>query len=242
MRRSLLRTTDPEIDTDFVLSVIADPGIALHFPGVLEGHPFDRPLVAALVTEILLVQIPLDDLRTIRRHCLVDDQGCCLEVLFHQQGGNAQDITDRVESVAGVVGRKDILDPEIDPEEVFHGIAIFLAIEPADRDPPGIGILSIDLEDAILDEGQELITFLLSRLLLVRRWHEIAPDILPDFVPDIEVLQVLRDRLVVVHLEIPLVHAISMAVVAVVPKDGLDFLVGFLIRAGKREHEQEQWS
>ena len=62
-----------------------------------------------------------------------------------------QHVADVVEAVAGVVRRELVLDLEVEPHQVADRVAILDAIEPADGDAAGIGILRVDAERVAFD-------------------------------------------------------------------------------------------
>ena len=57
------------------------------------------------------------------------------QVLLQQEGREGQHVADVVEAVTHVVGREIVGRSEVDPDQVPDRVVVFLAIEPAERDP-----------------------------------------------------------------------------------------------------------
>ena len=164
------------------------------------------------------------------------------EILLQQHRRHREDIPDVVEAVARVVGGKVIGGAEVHADEVADGVVVFRAIEPAQRDAAGVGLLAVALED--LEINPRLNHLALRErglLLLVRRRHLTAADIDQGVLPKLSVREQLRVRLVFVKLHTGLLRPIAMAVEAILLEQGQHvLLVGQLRRVLCRRRTEER--
>ena len=158
------------------------------------------------------------------RHCGRDDDFRGLHVFLQQQRRYSQNVTDIVETVAGVVRWKLLVGPKISSHQIPDRISILDTIEPADCDAARIGVFGVNPENVLFDPGLQSPTFIGRGLRLPFRRHDAGTQILQDLPPQIAFAQQLLIRLELVKGHLPFVHAIAVAVVTILDKDRLHVL------------------
>ena len=112
-----------------------------------------------------------------RRHRLRDDRPGGRDELLQVQRRQGEHVADVVEPVAGVVRRERGVGVEVHAQQVADGVAVLDAVEPADGDPPGVGVLRVDLEDAVpLIHSSTCADLLGGRPRLALRGHHAGPE------------------------------------------------------------------
>ena len=108
-----------------------------------------------------------------------------LHVLFQEQRRDRQHVADRVEPVAGVVGRELFLGLEVKTGQVADRVAILDPVEPADGHAAGIEVLGIDPEDVALDPVGQEPHFLVVGPGLPGRRHDAGAHVLEHRPPEL---------------------------------------------------------
>ena len=107
-----------------------------------------------------------------------------IQVLFHQQRRDGQDVGDIVEAVAGIVGGEILVGAEIDRQQIADGVAVFVAIEPLGDHAAGIGFdQRVGLLELTLEEFHQPIELFRGRTRDFFRRHLAGLNFVDDCVP-----------------------------------------------------------
>ena len=147
------------------------------------------------------------------------------EILLQQHRRHRKHIADVVEAVAGIIRREIRRRLEIHAHQVADGVVVFHAIEPANRDAAGIGVLAVHREECVFDKLREALA-LGERRLLARRWrHLTLADVREHLFPSLPVLVqrgFARER---VEREVALLLPAAVATVAILLEQRRDVLL-----------------
>ncbi len=112
------------------------------------------------------------------------------QVLLEQRRRHAQDVRDVVEAVALVVGRQKLGGVDVEREQLAHRVAVFGAVQTADRGVAGVRMLPRGRVETLLEVRDEAVVGLLVGMRLAGRGHHAAAELTRDLLPDLGV----RDR------------------------------------------------
>jgi len=113
----------------------------------------------------------------------VADPSRQVDILFQQQRRDRQHLADRVEAVAGVVGRQVVPQVFLAAGQVADGVGIFHAIEPPQHHVARVGPPGIDAQHVPGHELEHPSPFGGRRLRLVGRGHRLGPEVFPEIHP-----------------------------------------------------------
>ena len=125
-------------------------------------------------------------------------RGC--QIFFQQHRGQRQHVADVVKAVTGIVGGKIIRRLEVDAHQVANGIVVFGAVQPANGDAAGVGMVAVAFEDFGLNPGGDQLAFLGCRLRFFLRRHLVRLEVLDHLGEGFAVAQ--HRRLVSVNAQI----------------------------------------
>ena len=212
------------LNMDLVFARMLDDALGSDLGRLIEGEPFSRLLGWRFGDEFVALNAGDGDACFLRLDGFGDDAARGFQVLFHQHGRDGENIADGIKAVAGIIRRQRFLDIEVHIQKVGDGVAILLAIHPADRHAARVRVVVIQLEDILLDPAGERGALGIRRLRFVGRRHQMGAHVFPNGHPMPKIRNQLRDRIMVIHGEVTLRHAIRMAVVAILGQQGLNLL------------------
>ena len=134
---------------------------------------------------VLAAQVPFWDGGRIGGNGPSEDSVSGIQIAFHQNRRQAQDVSDIVKSVSNVIGGKFAGGVKVHADEISDRVFVFEPIEPSHRHTPCLRLgVSIGMIEDCLDVLDELFRFTdrRSRLLLGR--HRSRLDLLHDVHPD----------------------------------------------------------
>ena len=158
-------------------------------------------------------------------HGLADDLVRRRNIFFEQHRRQGQHVGDVVEAVAGVVRREHRRRVEVHAEQVADGVVILHAVEAADGDAAGIGILRVGGEDRAFDPLGEAFLFLRRGLGFFLRRHQAGAEIFQRVQPQLAVGKDFLVGLKFIEGHIALVRAVGMAVETIFFQKGAHVLV-----------------
>ncbi len=129
------------------------------------------------------------------RHGPSDDRFRGLHVFLEEHGRDGQHIANVVKAVPGVIGRQLLFGLEIKPHQIADRVAILDAIEAADGNATGVGVLWVNTQSVALDPGCDALFFFRRWPPLFLRGHEAGSEIFQDGRPELRILQQVGFRL-----------------------------------------------
>ena len=100
------------------------------------------------------------------------------QILFQQHRRQREHIADVVKAITRIIRGKIVRRLEIHAHEIANGVVVFRAIEPANRDAAGVGMVAVALENLGLDPGGDQLAFLRRRLRFFFRRHLMGLEVL----------------------------------------------------------------
>tara|TARA_Y100001947_G_C10301949_1_gene287608 strand:- start:305 stop:874 length:570 start_codon:yes stop_codon:yes gene_type:complete len=149
------------------------------------------------------------------------------KILFQQKGRQGQDLTNGIEAMTCIVGRKEGLGVKINTEKIPDRVSVLHPVKAPQDNPTGIPVSGIVVENGFLHPGQNPVDFLIRGLRLVGGWHVSAMKVFPSSFPGISLLQKSIQILCAIQRNPSLFGSFPMAIVAILGQERLDFIAVF---------------
>ncbi len=111
------------------------------------------------------------------------DLCCCRYIPFKQRRRDAEDVSDVVEAVTRVVGRKQCRGVDFQREQVADRVGVLDAVHAVKRRPPGVWSVGGEVIDRCLDGRGKSVEISPRRSLGASWWHETCAHLADDLLP-----------------------------------------------------------